>query len=82
MKFYGAYQSTPPHTSTYIQMSLPYTLVCKVVYYIHRKCSLYLPLFSVNLVLKVMGTPDEIPSPTGLTMCFTGLPQEVQYSVD
>jgi len=31
----------------------------------HRKSSLYLPLGSVNLVLKVMGTPDEISSPPG-----------------
>ena len=30
--------------------------------YIHRKRSLYLPVGSVNLVLKVMGTPDEISS--------------------
>ena len=27
---------------------------------IHRKSSLYLPLGSVNLVLKLMGTPDGI----------------------
>jgi len=33
--------------------------------YFHRKSSLYLPLGSVNLVLKVMGTPDEISSPPG-----------------
>ena len=33
--------------------------------HIHRTSSLYLPLGSVNLVLKVMGTPDEISSPPG-----------------
>jgi len=33
--------------------------------YFHRKSSLYLPVGSVNLVLKVMGTPDEISSPPG-----------------
>jgi len=33
--------------------------------HMHRKSSLYLPLGSVNLVLKVMGTPDEISSPLG-----------------
>jgi len=33
--------------------------------HVHRKSSLYLLLGSVNLVLKVMGTPDEISSPPG-----------------
>jgi len=33
--------------------------------HVHRKSSLYLPLGSVNLVLKAMGTPDEISSPPG-----------------
>jgi len=33
--------------------------------HIHRKSSLYLPLGSVNLVLKAMGTPDENSSPPG-----------------
>jgi len=36
-----------------------------LVIYLNRKSSLYLPLGSVNLVLKLMGTPDEISSPPG-----------------
>jgi len=33
-----------------------------IIQNIHRKSSLYLPLSSVNLVLKLMGTPDGISS--------------------
>jgi len=42
--------------------------------YVHRKSSLYLPLGSVNLVLKVMGTPDEISSPPGWNRVSPGCP--------
>ena len=35
------------------------------IMYIHRKSSLYLPLSSVNLVLKLMGTPDGISTRSG-----------------
>jgi len=41
----------------------------------HRKSSLYLPLGSVNLVLKVMGTPDEISSPPGWNRVSPGCPR-------
>ena len=36
-----------------------------VASYIHRKSSIYLPLSSVNLVLKLMGTPDGISTRSG-----------------
>jgi len=54
------------HTYTYVYVYI-YTCVCLYMYkylftYIHRKSSLYLPLGSVKLVLKAMGTPDEISS--------------------
>jgi len=45
------------------------------VSYIHRKSSLYLPVGSVNLVLKVMGTPDEISSPPGWNRVSPGCPR-------
>jgi len=41
----------------------------------HRKSSLYLPLGSVNLVLKVLGTPDEISSPPGWNRVSPGCPR-------
>jgi len=43
--------------------------------YIHRKRSLYLPVGSVNLVSKVMGTPDEISSPPGWNRLSQGCPR-------
>jgi len=43
--------------------------------HIHRKSSLYLPLGSVNLVLKVMGTPDEMSSPPGWNRVSPGCPR-------
>jgi len=43
--------------------------------HIHRKSSLYLPLGSVNLALKVMGTPDEISSPAGWNRVSLGCPR-------
>jgi len=43
--------------------------------HIHRKSSFYLPLGSVNLVLKVMGTPDEISSPPGWNRVSPGWPR-------
>ena len=42
---------------------------------IHRKSSLYLPLGSVNLVLKAMGIPDEISSPPGWNRVSPGCPR-------
>ena len=45
------------------------------VTHIHRKRSLYLPLGSVNLVMKVMGTPDEISSPPGWNRVSPGCPR-------
>jgi len=42
---------------------------------LHRKSSLYLPLGSVNLVLKAMGTPDEISSPPGWNRVSPGCPR-------
>ena len=44
------------------------------VMHIHRKSSLYLLLSSVNLVLKLMGTPDGISTRSGFTVVVTGLP--------
>ena len=48
--------------------------------YVHRKSSLYesslyLPLGSDNLVLKEMGTPDEISSPPGWNRVSLGCPR-------
>jgi len=43
--------------------------------HVHRNSSLYLPLGSVNLVLKVMGTPDEISSPPGWNRVSPGWPR-------
>jgi len=42
---------------------------------IHRKSSLYLPLGSVNLVWKAMGTPEEISSPPGWNRVLPGCPR-------
>jgi len=42
---------------------------------IRRKSSLYLPLGSVNLVLKAMGIPDEISSPPGWNRVSPGCPR-------
>jgi len=40
--------------------------ICTHTYiHIHRKSSLYLPITSVNLVLKLMGTPDGISTRSG-----------------
>ena len=41
-----------------IRMTHSCVWVMYMTIYIHRKSSLYLPLSSVNLVLKLMGTPD------------------------
>jgi len=43
--------------------------------HIHRKSSLYLPLGSVNLLLKAMGTPDEISSPPRWNRVSPGCPR-------
>jgi len=45
------------------------------VSHIHIQSSLYLPLASVNLVLKIMGTPDEISSPPGWNRISPGCPR-------
>jgi len=52
--------------------------LCMYMYnctHIHRKSSLYLPLGSVNLVLKAMGTSDEISSPPGWNRVSPGCPR-------
>jgi len=42
--------------------------------HLHRKSSLYLPLGSVNLVLKLMGTPDGISTRSGWNHVSPGCP--------
>ena len=59
------HNQTDMYTHLYV-----HTSIC-IHIYIHRKSSLYLPLSSVNLVLKLMGTPDGIFNPFGLKSCFT-----------
>jgi len=49
--------------------------VWKARVHVQRKRSLYLPLGSVNLVLKVMGTPNEISSPPGCNRVSPGWPK-------
>jgi len=56
-------------SSTYIHIYI-YVYIYPYVYlrsnlHFHRKSSLYLPLSSVNLVLKLMGTPDGISIRSG-----------------
>jgi len=46
-------------------MILKYLTYIILMLYVHRKSSLYLPLSSVNLVLKLMGTPDGISTRSG-----------------
>ena len=61
------YHTYPIHRyHTYVNTHIPH---------IHRKSSLYLPLGLVNLVLKVMGTPDEISSPPGWNRVSPGCPR-------
>ena len=59
-------RSSPPHEQHFD--ILP-------AHHLHWKSSLYLPLGSVNLVLKVMGTPDEIWSPPGWNRVSPGCPR-------
>ena len=73
---FTAYHTYHIDMYTYVHTCNMYTNVHTEIHtHIHRKSSLYLPLGSVNLVLKVMGTPDQISSPPGWNRVSPGCPR-------
>ena len=68
------YERVMPHMNKTCHVWISHVTYKWSMSHIHRKRNLYLPLGSVNLELKVMGTPDQISSPLSWNRVSPGCP--------